>query len=155
MNQVIIRPYQSTDQDAILAIIKLNTPHYFAENEAEELKQYLNHELEDYFVIEKDDKVVGAGGINYPLNENFAVISWDLIHPDFQKIKLGNQLLNFRMNLIKQKGYTRIRVRTSQMTYRFYEKSGFSLTEIIPNYWSKGYDLYDMFLVISENPIRD
>jgi ribosomal protein S18 acetylase RimI-like enzyme len=137
-----------SDQVSLLEIIQLNIPTYFAQEEKDELKYYLENEMEDYFVVEKGNKVVAGGGINYPLNQKFATISWDLIHPDFQGIRIGSELIKFRINHIQNKGFNKIRVRTSQQAFGFYEKHNFVLQEVIPDYWAKGYDLYDMFLVI-------
>jgi ribosomal protein S18 acetylase RimI-like enzyme len=131
-----------------LEIIQFNIPQYFAQEEKDELKHYLENEVEDYFIVETDNRIVAGGGINYPVNQNFATISWDLIHPDFQGIRIGSELLKFRISHIQNKGFTKIRVRTSQQAFGFYEKHNFTLQEVIPDYWAKGYDLYDMFLQI-------
>jgi ribosomal protein S18 acetylase RimI-like enzyme len=131
-----------------LEIIQFNIPQYFAQEEKDELKHYLENEVEDYFIVETDNRIVAGGGINYPVNQNFATISWDLIHPDFQGIRIGSELLKFRISHIQNKGFTKIRVRTSQQAFGFYEKHNFTLQEVIPDYWANGYDLYDMFLQI-------
>lgn len=148
MNTITIRPYQNSDHASLLEVIQLNTPKYFAQEEKNELKHYLEKDVEDYFVVETSDRIVAGGGINYPINQDFATISWDLIHPDFQGKRIGSDLLRFRISHIQKKGFNKIRVRTSQQAFGFYEKHNFVLNEIIPNYWAKGYDLYDMFLVI-------
>jgi ribosomal protein S18 acetylase RimI-like enzyme len=38
----------------------------------------------------------------------------------------------------------KITVRTSQVAYKFYEKQGFELFEIIKDYWADGFDMYNM-----------
>lgn len=148
MNSIIIRPYIDSDKDQLMEIIQLNIPQYFAQAEKDEFKHYLEKEVEDYFVVENGDRIVAGGGINYPVNQNFATISWDLIHPNFQSIKIGSELLKFRIRHIQIKGFTKIRVRTSQQAFGFYEKHNFVLQEVIPDYWAKGFDLYDMFMEI-------
>jgi len=148
MNSINIRPYIDSDKDQLLEIIQLNIPQYFAQEEKDELKHYLEKEVEDYFVVKTGDLIVAGGGINYPVNQNFATISWDLIHPDFQGKRIGSDLLRFRISHIQNKGFNKIRVRTSQQAYGFYEKHNFVLQEVIPDYWAKGFDLYDMLMEI-------
>ena len=42
---IIIREYLPTDKDAIMSLIKLNTPDFFAEEEANDLSKYLDEEI--------------------------------------------------------------------------------------------------------------
>ncbi len=142
----MIRSYSEDDQSAVLDLIRLNTPEFFDASEEKDLKDYLEHSREDYFVFEKEGQVIGATGINYELGKKAkAILSWDLIHPDFQGMGIGRQLTHFRINHIKaQEGYEVIVVRTSQLTYPFYEKMGFKLINMKKDYWAPGYDLYFM-----------
>ena len=45
-SSVIIREYLPTDKDAVMNLIKLNTPDFFAREEADELSSYLDKEIE-------------------------------------------------------------------------------------------------------------
>jgi ribosomal protein S18 acetylase RimI-like enzyme len=88
---------------------------------------------------------VGGGGFNFSGDETTGKISWDLVHPDFQARSLGSMLLKYRIEKLKAFATVQqITVRTSQLVYQFYEKSGFELIEIVENYWAKGYHLYKM-----------
>ena len=105
----------------------------------------MNNEIDYYYVIEINQQIVGSGGINFKNNNSTGVISWDLIDPDFQGKSLGSLLLNYRLKKLKQ--FTEIQqiiVRTSQQANQFYEKNGYSLIEIVEDYWDKGYHLYSM-----------
>lgn len=62
---IIIREYLPTDKDAIMSLIKLNTPDFFAEEEANDLSKYLDEEIEQYYVLLVDGEIVGCGGINF------------------------------------------------------------------------------------------
>jgi [ribosomal protein S18]-alanine N-acetyltransferase len=131
--------------DALIDVLRLNTPLYFSESEEVDFIRYLSHELEDYYVAIYDDRVVGGGGINYPEEGTTAVISWDLIHPEFQRKSIGSSLLKHRINRIGEiETIKKIVVRTSQFTYKFYQKHGFSLLYVIEDYWDKGFDLFYM-----------
>lgn len=94
---IIIREYLPTDKDAIMSLIKLNTPDFFAEEEANDLSKYLDEEIEQYYVLLVDGEIVGCGGINFAENGTIGKISWDMIHPAFQGKSLGTKLLKHRI----------------------------------------------------------
>ncbi|MDA3615370.1 GNAT family N-acetyltransferase [Polluticaenibacter yanchengensis] len=143
--EVLIRPFSKADKGALLNIITLNVPAYFAASEVEDYRLYLENETEDYFVAVSGNEIIGAGGINYKGQEQIAHISWDLIHPAYQGKGTGKKLLTYRTDLITANypDYKMI-VRTSQLVYRFYEKNGFALREIHKDFWAEGYDMYYM-----------
>lgn len=89
-------------------------------------------------------QIIGSGGINFIKNTETR-ISWDMLHPSFQGKGLGSVLLKHRISEIKKtNNQLPIIVRTSQMAFKFYEKNGFVLSEIVKDYWAKGFDLYKM-----------
>lgn len=144
-NSITIREYLPTDKEAVLNLIKWNTPDYFADKEADDFSRYLDKEIEMYYVLLVDGKVVGCGGINFAENKTIGKISWDIIHPDFQGKSLGTKLLKYRIEVLKTiPGIQKITVRTSQVAYKFYEKQGFTLNEIKKDYWAEGFDMYSM-----------
>lgn len=151
MKEVItIRPYHNSDLSALLDLIELNIPKYFTFSEKEDFENYLTHERELYFVISSGAKIVGCGGINFKDKNTKGFISWDIIHPDYQGESLGTKLLNHRIALLKSlKTVENIIVRTSQLTYVFYEKNGFNLKEKVIDYWAIGFDLYYMELALN------
>ncbi len=145
MENLKIRAYHPNDKPKLLAILKLNIPMYFAESEIADLNDYLENDIEQYFVIESANSIIGAGGINIEDNGTTGKISWDFIDPEFQGKGAGRKLLQYRIDLLKSiKGIKNIRVRTAQLTYQFYEKSGFVLKYTEKDYWSEGFDLYEM-----------
>jgi ribosomal-protein-alanine N-acetyltransferase len=143
-NRFDIRTYHPNDKDCLLKLLKLNVPEYFAEEEISDFEKYLEHKIESYFVIELTGEIIGAGGINFDNAHDAAKISWDVVHPKFQGKGAGRQLLQYRLNLIKVLGITNISVRTSQLAYKFYEKNGFGLVNIVRDYWGEGFDLFEM-----------
>lgn len=143
--KIIIRHYQLEDKSFLLDLIDLNTPKYFAVAEKSDFEHYLENERELYYVISFEEKIIGCGGINFEEEKSIGIISWDIIHPDFHGKGFGKQLLDYRLaELNSKKSVKKIIVRTSQLTYQFYEKAGFKIVEIIPNYWAEGFDLYSM-----------
>lgn len=141
----IIREYTPTDKPDLLTIIRQNVPRFFAESEINDLDAYLDTQIEKYFVVEWGGNVIGAGGINFEDDHHTGIISWDLIAPEFQGCGIGTKLLGHRLELLKSMDSIKIiLVRTSQLTYAFYEKNGFVLKEVRKDYWSKGFDMYKM-----------
>lgn len=142
---IIIREYLPADKDAVMNLIRLNIPDFFAAEEESDLSKYLEKEIEFYYVLLVDGQIVGCGGINFAENRTIGKISWDIIHPIFQGKKLGTKLIKHRISVLKTiDSVQKITVRTSQLTYRFYEKHGFVLNEIKKDYWSEGFDMYSM-----------
>ena len=141
----VIREYRETDKNAVIDLIRQNTPEYFALEEEADFSNYLDSERELYFVLLLNKEIVGCGGINFTDDKTTGEISWDIIHPQHQGKSLGAQLLKYRIEKIKSiNGIQKITVRTSQLAYKFYEKQGFTLKEIRKDYWAKGYDMYSM-----------
>lgn len=148
----MIREYSTSDKPKVIKLLQLNTPEYFDPSEDVELIDYLDNNREDYFVVLRKSKIVGAGGINYFPDKNTARISWDMIHPEYQGKGVGKELIQYRIALIKasSKKIELIIVRTSQLTYKFYEKMGFVLEKIEKDFWAKDFDLYQMIMKINK-----
>lgn len=143
--QPTIRPYTNADREAVLNLLRLNTPAFFDPSEEEDLIYYLNEHSQHYFVIESESGLLGCGGYNLFDEEGLARISWDIIHPDQQGKGLGRLLTQYRIDRIREYPHIKtIVVRTSQLVYTFYQKLGFKLKEIVGDYWAEGYDLYYM-----------
>lgn len=141
----MIRPFVADDSPALIEILRLNTPEFFAPSEEEDYVNYLKQELEEYFVMEREGKLVGAGGINFFPGSRSARISWDLIHPDFQGKGFGSQLVQHRIQRLWQAPEVdTIVVRTSQLVHNFYAKAGFSLVKTQKDFWAPGFDLYQL-----------
>lgn len=144
-NGVNIREYKTEDKDELISLLRLNTPQFFAAEEEEDFVNYLESERELYYVLCIDDKIVGCGGINFDNEKSIGKISWDIIHPNYQGKSLGSQLLKYRLNTLKAiESVQKITVGTSQVAYKFYQKHGFELREIVKDYWADGFDLYAM-----------
>ena len=146
MKKLIIRPYKKEDQDNLIKLFLLNTPEFFDISEKQHLIDYLSDHSENYFVVETLNKIIGSGGFNTGFDEGRTIrISWDMIHPDYQGNGIGKKLLKYRIEKIKSiPGVKNVIVRTTQLVYQFYQKSGFELEMIDKDFWATGYDLYTM-----------
>lgn len=140
-----IRPFQPSDLEPLLDLMRLMVPTHFAEEEVLDYENYLREETEAYFVVEREGELIAAGGVNFRADGITARISWDMVHPEFQGKGIGRDLLHHRLDLVKDMSHIqKVDVRTSQHAHRFYEKSGFRLQEVRPDFWAKGFDLYHM-----------
>lgn len=147
-----IRPYNDSDKSAVLNLLSLNSPVFFAPSEKIDLEQYLEHEVEDYFVVEENGNILGCGGINYFPSEKIARISWDIIAPEFQGKGIGKELVKHRLHLLRENpDINVIVVRTSQYTFRFYEKMGFEIKQVVKDFWAEGFDLYEMLYLKNQS----
>jgi [ribosomal protein S18]-alanine N-acetyltransferase len=141
----MIRNYTKKDKSTLIELLRQNTPEYFDLSEERDFIQYLDHQVEDYFVYEEHSKIIGAGGINYFIEEKSARISWDMIALKSQSRGVGKKITLHRINLLmRNPKIDIITVRTSQHAYKFYEKMGFELVKITNDYWAKNFDLYLM-----------
>ena len=147
---MLIRKYTTTDKWNVLELFRMNTPDFFDVSEERDFTNYLEYQKEDYFVVEENNQIIGAGGINYFSSEKTARISWDMIHPEFQKKGIGKQLIHHRLTVIRNHPHIKfVVVRTSQHAYKFYLKLGFGLEKIVPDFWAKGFHLYQMKLDVT------
>lgn len=149
----MIREYNKQDKSDVINIFRLNTPKFFHPTEEKDFINYLENNIEEFYVIEYNSNIIGCGGINYLINERIAKISWDMFHPKYQNKGLGTSLVKYRINRIKKnkkaKDIIDIVVRTCQLTYQFYEKLGFELKRIENDFFAQGFDLYFMTMKIN------
>lgn len=141
----MIRGFEDIDTENVQAVLQLNIPKYFAPSEEADFIDYLSKYSQNYYVVEVENTIVGAGGINYFEKESLAKISWDFVHPDTQGKDWGTKLVSYRIRKIKENPKIEtVVVRTSQHAHKFYEKCGFQLLDIVKDYWAKDFDLYEM-----------
>ena len=138
------------DREAVVSLLELNIPEFFHPSEKVDFDDYLEKELEDYFVIEDAGTIIGAGGLNFLPDTKEARISWDFLHPDHTGKGLGSQLVKHRIDHVKRKypHLDKISVRTSQLAHGFYARMGFELIHSEKDFWAPGFDLYHMVLVV-------
>jgi N-acetylglutamate synthase-like GNAT family acetyltransferase len=84
----------------VIELLRSNTPT-FAPAEEKDLIAYLDKEIEDYFVVEENSKIIAAAGINYFPKEKTAYISWDIIEPESQGKEL-EKLTEHRINYLNK-----------------------------------------------------
>ena len=142
---VVIRTAQKQDFKFLSKIFSLNVPKYFDKKELDDFKKYFNSKnLESYFIIESQGKVVGGGGYAYE-NMKTARICWLFIDPNYHGFGFGKKLVNYCIKILKNnRKLNVIEVETSNLTYKFYEKLNFKIEYIKKDYWPNNDDLYFM-----------
>ena len=141
----VIRSAQKQDFKFLSKIFSLNVPKYFDKKELNDFKKYFNSKnLESYFIIESQGKVVGGGGYAYE-NMKTARICWLFIDPNYHGFGFGKKLVNYCIKILKNnRRLNLIEVETSNLTYKFYEKLNFKIEYIKKDYWPNNDDLYFM-----------
>jgi ribosomal protein S18 acetylase RimI-like enzyme len=147
-----IRLYHKNDKQDCLDTFKSNVPDFFSENEIADFEAFLTR-LEagipktQFYVIEDENRIVGCGGFGDKDNRNIISLAWGHIHKNEQKKGLGQQLLTYRLALIKQQyPLLPVTIDTTQFSCGFYKKNGFRLLNITENYYTEGMHRYDMEL---------
>lgn len=105
---------------------------------------FLDNHAHDFYVCKDGDQVVGCGGHNFD-GENTGVLSWYMTDANYMGKGVGAMLVQYNLDMLREHQHIkRIRVRTSQLTDKFYEKFGFKLMFTKDDYWGKGLHLYQM-----------
>ena len=144
-----IKSYNSEDLDAVVSIFRSNIPKYFGPEEEPGLYSFMDERAEDYYVVEVDGEVVGAGGIalNDDIDPQTVSLCWGMVRQDHLGTELGKALTEFRIDLARRKypGLA-ITIGTSQHTEGFYQKFGFVTVEHKPDGYGVGIDMCRMRL---------
>lgn len=140
-----IRKFELRDREKVLQILRLNTPEYFSPSEENDLIHYFDFHADNYYVLENEHGLIGAGGFNISADRKTGNLSWGMVHPAYQGTGVGSKLMRYRIQRITEIDSVQvISVRTSQLVFKFYEKFGLELREVVKDYWAAGFDLYHM-----------
>lgn len=151
-----IRKYLPEHYDACVEIFNSNTPQYFDPTEIDGLEQWLkgqnenrlaygNTAHEHFYVLEDNDTIVGCGGFYIKRDEAIANMVWGMVNNVMHKNGYGKDLFLYRMKQI-QSLYPECKIvlDTTQYTYGFFEKLGFTTTQVRKDFYGPGLDRYDM-----------
>lgn len=136
----MLQKYNSDHVESVVQIFRSNIPKFFRPGEETGLRDFLRDLSEDYYVVEIDGEIVGAGGI--ALNEDNTVsLCWGMVRNDKLGTGLGKTLTEFRIERSREKfGDLPLVISTSQHTQGFYEKFGFRLIKHTPDGFGHGID---------------
>jgi N-acetylglutamate synthase-like GNAT family acetyltransferase len=149
-----IRPYSPGDRESCLAIFTSNLPIFFAEQELAEFDQWLDLlerelSLESskayYFVLTEGLDIIGCGGFYYDNAKQTISMTWGMIMRRYHRKSYGRQLFQYRIDRAKEL-YPGLRIilDTTQHSRAFFEKFGFKIDKITPDFYAQGLHRYDM-----------
>ena len=112
-----------------------------------DFKKYFNsNNIETYFIIESEGKILGASGYAYE-NKQTANLCWVFIDPSHHSKGLGTKLVKYCLDTLKRDNQLNvIQLETSNLTFKFYEKLDFKIEYIKKEYWPNNDDLYFMIM---------
>lgn len=153
-----IRTYRAADREACCRIFDSNMPVFFDPSERngllnwldardQERAAYASNRVETFYVLEIDGEVLGCAGFYIPGSEKCVNMVWGMVENAWHKKGLGRGLLEYRIRLA-QTCYPdcSISLDTTQHSYGFFERLGFTVTAITNNYYGPGLNRYDMLL---------
>jgi predicted GNAT family N-acyltransferase len=151
-----IRPYKFSDRASCLSIFHSNLPRYLDESELAGFELWLNgldqgvaaygsSEEDHYFVLENDESILACGGFYIAKHQKSVTMAWGMVDHAYHKKGFGKELFLFRLQEIKKNfpGYS-ILLDTSQHTYPFFERFGFTVLKVTENGYGPGLHRYDM-----------
>jgi signal transduction histidine kinase/predicted GNAT family N-acyltransferase len=108
--------------------------------------QHRDPAVEQYFVIEVMNEVVGCGGYT-KVNNDEITLTWGMISQSMHGKGIGKTLLQYRLGIVKSLfPNASVILDTTQLSYVFFERLGFKITGIIKDFYGQGLDRYDMKL---------
>ena len=145
-------PYNESFLETCLKLFRSNVPNYFTVDEEAEFVEFLLNDEHPYWVVKSNKTIVGCGGI-YVSSPSFmrsdfdkeVGFAWGMIHKTYHGKGFGKALAKHRINYLKNNYPERpIVLRTTQNTFRFFEKYGFAIHNIEPNGFGDNMDKITM-----------
>lgn len=147
--KVQFRPYCQSDKGDLLNIFQRNVPNYFDELEKDEFSDYLDVHGSSYLVLEINNRIIGGTGYQINLAKATGSITWIFLDPNYTGKGIGKLAVEYCHNILKSDSNLRtFSVRTAQFTFEFFEKMGYKIIHFEKDYWARGYDLYEMEMIL-------
>jgi N-acetylglutamate synthase-like GNAT family acetyltransferase len=152
---MVIRKYQASDRPACMTIFNSNMPTYFAASELADFLIWLDHQeqaaaspspqTDYYYVLEDNQQVMACGGFHLNPETVQATLAWGMVGQAWHGQGFGRHLLAYRIQQLRllQPAGTLL-LDTTQHTYRFFQRFGFTVTQVSRDYYAQGLDRYDM-----------
>ena len=98
-----------------------------------------------YLLFNREGDLFASGGYEYEKESNTVSLTWGMVHYKLHNKGYGSYMMEYRLEKIKKEfPAINIALNTSQYTFKFYKKFGFSVTKITKDGYCQGLDKYDM-----------
>jgi [ribosomal protein S18]-alanine N-acetyltransferase len=153
---VDFKEYSATYRQDCLEIFDSNTPPFFAESERADFDRWLaklehgtdrSEGAKHYYVVVIGDRSVACGGFYISPDGWKARMAWGMVRREDHRRGIGAEFIRYRVRRIRQMyPYCAIALDTTQHSFGFFEKMGFVVTKVTPDFYAAGLDRYDMEL---------
>ena len=135
-----LRLYGEMDYDAVLAIFRNNTPHFFAPSEIDEFIAFLRAPASECVVATSAAGVVVGFGAAYCRSAIEGGLAWSMVHRGWHRHGIGRALLDARIARRWALSMTQIRVQTSQHGAGFFAQADFAEVAVTQDGFAPGVD---------------
>ena len=135
---MIIRPINEDDiQDTVVLILRCWDEVMFAHHRADTIEKFRNEvnaewlkrqmSWKDVFVVEEGEKIIATGAVaNFGSADSPKIcISQFFVDPDLHRQRIGSQLMEHLLQLVKLRHQLKLHVPSSRNAVPFYQKVGF------------------------------
>jgi ribosomal protein S18 acetylase RimI-like enzyme len=132
MNKLHIRPFQSADEDAVIALWHACGLVLPQNNPKRDIARKLRVNAEWFLVGELDGAVIGTCLAGYEGHRGW--INYLAVHPDQQRRGLARELMQHAETLLRVAGCPKINLqvrRTNAAVIAFYEAIGFAVDDVV------------------------
>ena len=132
MNKLHIRPFQSVDEDAVIALWHACGLVVPQNNPKRDIARKLRVNAEWFLVGELDGAVIGTCLAGYEGHRGW--INYLAVHPDQQRRGLARELMQHAETLLRAAGCPKINLqvrRTNAAVIAFYEAIGFAVDDVV------------------------
>jgi ribosomal protein S18 acetylase RimI-like enzyme len=143
------RRYRPEDHAACMALFQSNIPSSFLVEEIPRFSAFLDKSEGPYLVIEDaGGRAIACGGLVI-VGETDGRLCWGLVDERLHRRGVGSLLLDVRLAMAcGAPGVTAVTMDTSNETAGFFERHGFTTTQVIENYHRPGLHRVDMRLAL-------
>ena len=156
---MLVRDYNAKDKQQCIRMFVSNMPRFFAPHELTDFDAWLDRRVypapahDQYFVLEKDNAIIGCGGYYYDPQRNMVRFTWGLISNEFHRIGYGRFFIQYRMRHAASAFPNAIQAMdTTQHSWPFFEKMGFECVSIEKDGYCEGMDRYELILPAAKKP---